>query len=97
MTTKPALDALNDLVHTARTRAGELVTHDSDLATRMRQTATKLDAVRTRLVQDGDEYLDQAWAFVDGARMVIAVTTEAATIRRKARERAARGALAGGE
>lgn len=79
--TKPATDALTDLVNTCRgraylaRRAGKAMT-----AKAFDDIAKTLDGARTRLVEDGPDYLDAAWAFVDGARKVIAGMHEAAPV-----------------
>lgn len=77
-TTKPATDALTELVQVARERG-----HD-----RIAQT---LDGARTRLVEDGTDYLDAAWAFVDAGRKQLAELAGGATyldrIRSKADDR----------
>ena len=70
--TLAALRALNDLIETGRMlepvarRVCPPAAHELD------GTLERLDAVRTRLVQDGADYLDEAWAFVDGGRRMIA-------------------------
>ncbi|WP_298041458.1 hypothetical protein [uncultured Microbacterium sp.] len=77
-TTKVATDALSDLVHTARERAR---TDRNRQRTKRAQAhehiARTLDGARTRLVQDGPEYLDAAWAFVDGGRKLLANLADA--------------------
>lgn len=65
--------ALNDLVDSARA-LGE---HARALGEQARSRgldhmALTLDATRTRLVQDGIEYLDTAWAIIDAARGLLA-------------------------
>lgn len=71
--TKPTVDALTDLVNTARTRARACrVRSETTRAGQLDYIARTLDAARTRLVQDGDEYLDAAWTMVDRAREVLA-------------------------
>ena len=68
-----ALDALNDLVHSAR---GSALRCEADgmLGTMQAFTAIArdLDRVRTRLVQEHAEYLEQAWREIDAHRWEIA-------------------------
>ena len=67
------LDALTDLVDTARTRAQTSEDHgDTRRARALLDIATTLDRARTILVEDGDDYLDTAWAFVDAGRRTLA-------------------------
>jgi hypothetical protein len=68
-----ALAALTDLVDTAR------VNRDASEAQGWRmwtQTwsnlADHLDRVRTTLAQEGDDYLPEAWGYVDSGRLTIA-------------------------
>ena len=70
--TVAAARALTDLVDSAR------ATHDRAVSKRRRLIAhrctviaVQLDAARTRLVQDGDEYIPTAWAYVDAARVAL--------------------------
>jgi hypothetical protein len=73
-TEKAALDALTDLVHTARSMRDQ-AEHDHNLGTMhtMNSIAVQLDRVRTRLLdEDADDYLPEAWAFVDAGRLTIA-------------------------
>lgn len=63
-----ALDALSDLVDTARDRRASEPQH----ATECHAIARTLDRARTRLVEDGPGYLDAAWAFVDAGRKALA-------------------------
>jgi hypothetical protein len=64
-----AARALSDLVETARVfRNLAKDKRRRDIAKRCQVIAVQLDATRTRLVQDGDEYLDTAWAYVDAGR-----------------------------
>ena len=68
-----AVEALSDLVATARYHA-ELA-HAAERpgwAQNWDTLAVHLDAVRTTLIQEGDGYLDIAWAFVDSGRLTIA-------------------------
>jgi hypothetical protein len=68
-----ALEALGDLVATARTHADvERLNRRTGWAQNWDTLASSLDAVRTRLVQEGDDYLEVAWAFVDSGRLTIA-------------------------
>lgn len=72
-TTKPATDALTDLVDTARTRAhNDRTLGHHARADALLKIAGTLDGARTRLVEDGIDYLDAAWAFVDAGRKQIA-------------------------
>ena len=72
-TTKPATDALTELVDSCRMRAiGARTLGNHDRSTALLAIANTLDAARTRLVEDGPEYLDAAWAFVDAGRKQIA-------------------------
>ena len=71
--TAPALDALNDLVQSARSNADEAAALDRPHnAATLTSMATTLDGARTRLIEDGPDYLPAAWAFVDAARSLIA-------------------------
>ncbi|WP_270353438.1 hypothetical protein [Microbacterium testaceum] len=85
--TKVATDALTDLVHTARSRGWEAkragLTHTAYALMRL---AADLDAVRTRLVEDGPDYLDAAWAFIDAGRRMI--TENIAKLDREVADRA---------
>lgn len=42
------------------------------IAHRLTIIAAQLDACRTRLVQDGPDYIETAWAWVDSGRLAIA-------------------------
>lgn len=71
--TVAAARALSDLIDTARTllpiarqRRRRNIEH------RLNVIIGQLDATRTRLVQDGEEYITTAWAFVDAGRSAIA-------------------------
>ncbi len=67
-----AVRALTDLVDTARaTRDRALVKHRREIANRCQVIASQLDATRTRLVQDGDDYIATAWAYVDAGRVAL--------------------------
>lgn len=71
-TTTYAITALTDLVETARD-----MIHDAPTEATQRSAvnlAHTLDAARTALVQEGDDYLDSAWAFIDAGRKLIATT-----------------------
>ena len=62
-----AVRALSDLVDTARaTRDRALEKRRREIANRCQVIASQLDATRTRLVEDGEEYIGTAWAYVDG-------------------------------
>lgn len=67
-----ALRALNDLIETGRMLEPFARRVDSSIADNLTGTLSRLDGVRTRLVEDGNGYLDEAWAFVDGDRRIIA-------------------------
>ena len=72
-TTTTATNALTDLVGTARTRAIRARANGNDNhGESLLSIADTLDAARTRLVQDGTEYLDSAWAFVEAGRAALA-------------------------
>ena len=43
-----------------------------DVGEQLSNVVQTLDMARTRLVREGIEYLDEAWAFVDGGRVVVA-------------------------
>lgn len=80
-TTKPATNALTDLVKTARTRADQARSAGLDgTAKTLDNIALTLDGARTRLIEDGIEYLDAAWAFVDAGRGALAGMEAAAPI-----------------
>lgn len=64
--------ALTDLVATATIRAYKAETTSlPDTAYVLRDIASTLTNARTRLALDGPDYLDAAWAFVEGARTVL--------------------------
>lgn len=70
--TRAALTALTDLVDTARAMildAPTEVTKRSAIS-----LAHTLDAARTSLTQEGDDYLESAWAFIDAGRRLIDAT-----------------------
>ncbi|SDP07054.1 hypothetical protein SAMN04487788_1932 [Microbacterium testaceum StLB037] len=86
-TTIAAARALSDLVATARERglnARELGIQRP--AYGLLNIAIDLDSARTRLIQEGDDYLDAAWAFIDAGRRMIADHSE--TIEREVDRRA---------
>jgi len=67
------INALSDLVHSARRLATRAELADAARLHRVAVSiADTLDRARTRLVEDGDEYLDAAWAFVDAGRKHVA-------------------------
>lgn len=67
-----AARALTDLVDTARATADRAaLKRQRTIAQRCQVIASQLDAARTRLVQDGPEYLDTAWAYVDAGRRAL--------------------------
>jgi hypothetical protein len=64
--------ALTDLVDTARaTRDKAVEKRRREIANRCQVIASQLDATRTRLVQDGADYLPSAWAYVDAGRVAL--------------------------
>lgn len=66
-------NALSDLVLTSRElQARAYKTGLVVMAMRLNSMALQFDAARTRLVQDGPEYLSTAHAFVDAGRVAIA-------------------------
>lgn len=68
-----ALDALGDLVDTARRRASQAEGYGDAASARAHiDVADTLDRARTILVEEGDDYLDAAWAFVDAGRLTLA-------------------------
>lgn len=72
MTALAALAALADLVDTARRRARTAhAHHDEHTACAYATVADTLDRARTILVEEGDDYLDAAWAFVDAGRLTL--------------------------
>jgi len=67
-----AVDALTDLVATARTHADVARLDGREgWAQNWDNLAYNLDATRTTLVQEGEDYLPVAWAFVDSGRLTI--------------------------
>lgn len=72
-TTIVATNALTDLVLTARAMHETAEKHKlTRVARSLNSIATICDGARTRLVEDGEDYLDAAWAFVDVGRKLIA-------------------------
>ncbi|KAA9105015.1 hypothetical protein [Microbacterium rhizomatis] len=71
--TRPCIIALSDLVHSGRdiARAADSIGY-TRLATAAAECAATLDGARTRLVEDGPDYLDAAWAFLDAGRRMTA-------------------------
>lgn len=71
--TTTAANALTDLTDTARLRALVATDHDMPhLADGLTKIADTLDRARTRLIADGPNYLDAAWAFIDAGRTILA-------------------------
>ena len=68
--TLTALTALVD--ETRRLAASAIKRKNPHMGARLTDLARQLDACRTRLVQDGDEYLPTAWAWLDTARPMVA-------------------------
>lgn len=67
-----AARALSDLVDKARNlHARAMDKRRRDIANRCMVIASQLDATRTRLVQDGEQYIDTAWAYVDAGRVAL--------------------------
>ena len=68
-----AFDALSDLVNTAR-----LYRDAAEVAGLPGRTQTwdalalTLDSARTRLVEEGEDYLPEAWGMVDAGRLTVA-------------------------
>lgn len=70
--TLPALNALTELVDAARaTRDRADRRRRRDIAHRLEVIAIQLDGARTRLVQDGREYLPRANAMIQAGRTAI--------------------------
>jgi hypothetical protein len=67
-----ALTALTDLVDTARKHRDETPENRIGWRHQWDNIAQQLDATRTTLVQEGDDYLDVAWAMIDSGRLTIA-------------------------
>lgn len=73
-----AFDALHDLTDTALIRAAEAYRAGLRATGRkLTDVALTLDAASTRLHEDGENYLDAAWAFVDAGRSIIAAHADA--------------------
>jgi hypothetical protein len=71
-TTSAALEALTDLVITARAQRDMAEDHKAWTSrNKFEDIARQLDATRTRLTEDRT-YLEQAWAFVDAGRLTVA-------------------------
>jgi hypothetical protein len=66
------LNALTDLIVTARRQEQRASIRER---MRLRSMIAQLDAARTRLVQDGDEYLEVAWSFLDAGREAVVALT----------------------
>ncbi|WP_309105029.1 hypothetical protein [Microbacterium sp.] len=65
--------ALADLIASARIRAERAEAHHlPDTAFVLAGIATTLSNARARLAEDGSDYLDAAWAFVDAGRTTLA-------------------------
>ena len=86
-----ALANLANLASDARSRASDARDRNMpDTAYVLDDIASTLHRARRRLDEDGDNYLDAAWAFVDGGRTVLAsigpdgVTANTARTYRKA-------------
>lgn len=72
MTALAALAALAAHVETARRRAATARAYgDVPLAKALNHVADTLDRARTILVEEGDAYLEAAWAFVDAGRLTL--------------------------
>lgn len=85
--TKPATDALLDLASTALLRAADAYRAGlRSTGRKLTDVALTLDSARTRLIEDGDNYLDAAWAFVDAGRAIIAAHSDAVRILGRIRE-----------
>jgi len=69
---RDALTALSDLVETARRHRDETPADRPGWRHQWEHIAQQMDATRTILVQEGDEYLETAWALVDSGRLTIA-------------------------
>lgn len=65
-----ALSELVDDARALRDRAAKLGLEHSTRT--LGQAAGTLDRARTRLVEDGADYLDAAWAFLDAGRSMVA-------------------------
>ncbi len=68
-----ATRAVADLLDTARRRRGQaLILGEGDVVFTLASMIDALDATRTRLIQQGPEYIDTAWAIIDAARYMLA-------------------------
>lgn len=68
-----AFDALTDLVDTARRYRDEAdAAHRPGWTQTWDALAAHLDRTRTRLVEEGEDYLPEAWAMVDAGRLTVA-------------------------
>jgi len=67
-----ALDALTDLVEVARKHRDETPDNRPGWRQQWDHIANQMDAARTALIQEGDDYLETAWAMVDSGRITIA-------------------------
>jgi len=71
-----AARALSDLVDTGRGLAQQAHALDLHVTGRYVESAIDtLDRARTILVDEGDSYIDAAWAFVDAGRVALARAT----------------------
>lgn len=72
------LRVLTDLVHTCRWRANVArYWNQHNLVHAYESAGRTLDATRTRLVQEGEDYLSAAWSFIDAGRMQVAILAQA--------------------
>lgn len=94
---RTALNALTELHADARKRADRAERESLPyVAQGLRKAASTLDRARTRLICDGDHYLDAAWGFVDGGRTLLAnYDIQSAVIRRQRRADAKRAEAVG--
>lgn len=67
------VETITDLVNSARTQCdrARLLDLPEKYADGMHYAALTLDAARTRLIQDGEEYLDAAHLLIDDSRKAI--------------------------
>ena len=82
------VDALTDITKAAQ--AGADAARDKSAEVLMRAALTirdTADAARTRLVEEGDEYVPVAWAIVDTCRISLAETRLRISHRRKGRRK----------
>lgn len=81
-----ATSALTDLIATARIRGKRAAERNlPDTAYVYGDIASTLENANTRLAEDGADYLDAAWAFIDAARTVLASITADGVSRNVAR------------